>query len=222
LKRDDENLIPLSALQHIVFCPRQFALIHVEQVWRENVLTAQGRIIHDKAHDPFFTEKRGDLITTRAVPLVSHELGITGEADVVEWRCGDTGVPLKGRDRLWSPMPVEYKRGKPKKGAHDEVQLCAQVMCLEEMLGVNIEKGALYYWEIRSRVEIVMDDPLRGQVKSAAVKAHEIIASGTLPPPDRPKSRCQRCSLVNECMPASKSRKSASTFVQTQLKEAGI
>lgn len=215
----DDDLILLSGLQHVRFCPRQFALIHVEQVWRENRLTAQGRVIHENAHDPFFTEKRGDLITTRSVPVVSYALGISGEADVVEWRRGEQGVALKGRDGLWAPTPVEYKRGKPKKGAEDRVQLCAQAMCLEEMLDVEVPRGYLYYWEIRSRVEVALGEDLRQQVRDAAAEAHRIVEGGVLPPPDRPKTQCRNCSLVDECLPGSKGRKSAAAYIQGQMKE---
>ena len=216
---NEDDLIQLSALQHVMFCPRQFALIHLDQVWQENVLTAQGRVIHDNAHDPFFSEKRGDLITTRAVPVVSHSLGVSGECDVVEWQSGEEGVELDRHDGLWQPTPVEYKRGKPKKKAFDEVQLCAQAICLEEMLDVIIPHGYLYYWEIRSRIKVMLSKELRMQVYEAAKTAHSIIESKMLPAPDRLKSQCGNCSLVNECMPSSKKRKSVASYIQTQVEE---
>jgi CRISPR-associated exonuclease Cas4 len=215
----DEDLIMLSGLQHVRFCPRQFALIHVEQVWRENRLTAEGCVIHENAHDPYFTEKRGNLIITRSVPVLSYQLGLSGEADVIEWRHGDTGAKLKGREGLWAPSPIEYKRGKPKKDLEDEIQLCAQAMCIEEMLGVSIPKGYLYYWEIRSRTEVALTEELRQQVREAAEEAHRILQTNTLPPPDRPKKQCKNCSLADECLPGSKGKKSAEAYLRGQLQE---
>jgi CRISPR-associated exonuclease Cas4 len=218
----DEDLIPLSGLQHVQFCPRQFALIHLEGAWRENVLTAQGRVLHENAHDPFFTEKRGDTIISRSVPVVSYTLGVSGEADVVEFRKSDAGTVLAGREGLWQPVPIEYKRGKEKAGPEDEIQLCAQGMCIEEMLHVDVPLGYLFYWETRTRVEILFSEELRISVVRAAELAHSILADRTLPSPDRPKARCKRCSLFDECLPAAKSRKSAQAFVLAQLKEDGI
>ena len=216
---NDDDLIQLSGLQHVMFCPRQFALIHVEQVWQENRLTAQGRVIHDNAHDPFFSEKRSDVITTRSVPVVSNTLGLSGECDVVEWRRDESGVMLEKYDGLWAPTPIEYKRGKPKKGAFDEVQLCAQALCLEEMLNVAITKGYFYYWEIRSRMEVLFSEALREQVREAAKTAHGIIESEALPAPDRPKSQCRNCSLLDECIPESKTKKNVAAYIQAQMKE---
>jgi len=216
---NDDELIQLSGLQHVMFCPRQFALIHMEQVWHENRLTAQGRVLHDNAHDPFFTEKRKDLLITRAVPVVSYTLGVSGECDVVEWRNSDSGISIDGRTGLWQPTPIEYKRGKPKKGTFDEVQLCAQAICLEEMLGVHIVKGFLYYEEIRSRTEVFFDGVLRGKVTEAAEAAHRILESGILPAPDRPKTQCRNCSLIDECMPTAKAKKSAKEYIRTRTKE---
>jgi CRISPR-associated exonuclease Cas4 len=218
----DEDLIPLSGLQHVQFCPRQFALIHLEGVWRENVLTAQGRVLHENAHDPFFTEKRGDTIISRSVPIVSYKLGVSGEADVIEFHKGDAGVALDGRDGLWQPVPIEYKRGKKKAGPEDEIQLCAQGMCIEEMLCANVPLGYLFYWETRTRVEVMFTAKLRAQVVRTTEKAQGILADGVLPAPDRPKTQCKRCSLMDECLPAAKTKKSAVDFVLAQLKENGI
>jgi CRISPR-associated exonuclease Cas4 len=218
----DEDLIPLSGLQHVQFCPRQFALIHLEGVWRENVLTAQGRILHENAHDPFFTEKRGDTIISRSVPVVSHTLGVSGEADVVEFRRGDTGKALAGRDGLWQPVPIEYKRGKKKAGLEDEIQLCAQGMCIEEMLRVDVPFGYLFYWETRTRTEVLFSETLREETVHTAERAHRILRDGGLPGPDRPKTQCKRCSLLDECLPSAKAKKSARAFVRAQLKEAEI
>jgi len=215
----NDELIQLSGLRHVLFCPRRFALIHMEQVWRENRLTAEGRVVHDNAHDPFFTEKRKELLITRAVPVVSYVLGISGECDVVEWRNGDSGVSIDGRIGFWQPTPIEYKRGKPMKEAFDEVQLCAQAICLEEMLCVHIDKGYLYYEEIRSRIEIVFDEILREKVTEAAKEAYLILESGILPAPNRPKTKCRNCSLFDECMPAAKTNKSAKAYIRSHMDE---
>jgi CRISPR-associated exonuclease Cas4 len=216
--KNDEELLPLSGLQHVQFCPRQFALIHLEGAWRENYLTAQGRILHENAHDPFFTEKRGDIIITRSAPVVSHDLGISGEADVVEFHRDEAGVELLGKKGRWRPTPIEYKRGKKKPGIEDEVQLCAQAMCLEEMMKVKVRKGYLFYWETRTRSKVEFTDELRTSVVSAAGKAHRIIEEGKLPDPDRPLKRCKRCSLIDECLPESKEKKKASSYLQKQMK----
>jgi CRISPR-associated exonuclease Cas4 len=216
--RSDEELIPLSGLQHVQFCPRQFALIHLEGVWNENLLTAQGRVLHENAHDPFFTEKRGDTIITRSVPVVSHGLGVSGDADVVEFHRDEIGVELPGKKGRWRPVPIEYKRGKKKSGPEDEIQLCAQAMCLEEMMGVDVRQGYLFYWETRTRVKIELTNELRVSVTNAADRAHRIIKEGKLPIPDRPLKQCKRCSLIDVCLPESKEKKEASSYLKKQMK----
>ena len=143
----DEDFLQLSGLQHFKFCRRQWALIHVEKQWAENYHTTDGAIMHENAHDGSFTESRGDLVITRDMRVFSRTLGVSGACDVLEFRRGETGIPLKGREGLWQPYPVEYKRGKPKEGTEDTLQLCGQAMCLEEMLCCEIPCGALYYRE---------------------------------------------------------------------------
>ena len=146
----ERDLLPLSALQHLVFCERQFALIHVEQVWTENVLTVEGRQLHEQV-DGGEAEARGEVRIARSVPLRSLRLGLTGRSDVVELRRSADGVEIPGVSGRWRPYPIEYKRGKPKPHRADEVQLCAQGMCLEEMLGVEVPLGALFYGTTRRR-----------------------------------------------------------------------
>jgi CRISPR-associated exonuclease Cas4 len=137
----DDDLLALSGIQHIAFCPRQFALIHIEQQWQENLFTFSGRELHERADDPFFVEARGVSLISRSVPLLSRRLGLYGIADVVEFHKDDCkGISFAGREGLWKPYPVEYKRGQPKKDDFDIVQLCAQAMCLEEMLGVCVPR----------------------------------------------------------------------------------
>lgn len=189
--KDPEDLIMISALQHFVFCPRQCALIHIEQAWDENRFTAEGRIMHERVHESG-DESRGSVRIARGVPLRSFRLGLVGVADVVEFH--------RLADNLWQPFPVEYKRGKPKPDASDSVQLCAQAMCLEEMLSAPVPKGALFYGRTRRRLDVNFDDALRKKTEDAAREAHALIESGITPPPVYSK-RCESCSLIVECMP---------------------
>ena len=187
----EEELIQLSALQHFVFCPRQCALIHIEQVWSESGLTAEGRIMHERVHEQD-RESRGDVRIEYGLPLRSMRLGLVGKADVVEFHRLDKNK--------WQPFPVEYKRGKPKIDHCDLIQICAQAMCLEEMLSVSVSKGAVFYGRTRRRLDVVFDDNLRRETEEAARKTHELIASGVTPAPVYEK-RCDSCSLIGECMP---------------------
>jgi CRISPR-associated exonuclease Cas4 len=187
----EDDLIMISALQHYVFCPRQCALIHIEQVWTESGLTAEGRIMHEKVHEEG-NESRGPVRIARGVPLRSLRLGLIGIADVVEFRRID-----KGR---WQPFPVEYKRGKPKPDHCDAVQLCAQAMCLEEMLDLAVPEGALFYGKTRRRADVRFDETLRRETGKTAQEARALIMSGVTPPPVYAK-RCERCSLIGDCMP---------------------
>ena len=138
----EEDFLQLSGLQHFKFCRRQWALIHIENQWAENLRTTDGAILHERAHDGNFAESRGDLLVTRDMRVFSPTLGVSGACDVLEFRRGSTGIPLKGRDGLWQPYPVEYKRGRPKEDSCDELQLCGQAICLEEMLCCEIPAGA--------------------------------------------------------------------------------
>ena len=194
----EEDFIQLSALQHIVFCERQCALIYVEQIWQESGLTAEGRIMHEKVHEEQ-RESRGNVRIEYGIPLRSLQLGLIGKADVVEFHRIDRNI--------WQPFPVEYKRGKPKPDHSDKIQLCAQAICLEEMLSVPIPKGAIFYGRTRRRLDAVFDDALRKETEEDAQKAHQLIASGITPPPVYAK-RCESCSLIGECMPKAVGKKS--------------
>jgi len=188
---DEDDLIMISALQHYVFCPRQCALIHIEQVWTESGLTAEGRIMHEKVHEEQ-RESRGSVRVEYGIPLRSLRLGLIGKADVVEFRKVDKAP--------WQPFPVEYKRGKPKPDHCDTVQLCAQAMCLEEMLSVAVPRGALFYGKTRRRSDVVFDEKLRRETEETVEKARDLIMSGITPPPVYAK-RCESCSLIGNCMP---------------------
>ena len=180
-------LLPISALQHYLFCPRQCALIHVERLWAENAATAEGRILHEKA-DSGRTEQRGGLQTLRAVQLRSFVLGVAGVADVVEKR----GATL---------TPVEYKRGKPKAHRADEVQLCAQALCLEEMFGVEVPEGVLFYGAVRRRHPVAIDAELRALTVQVAQDARALVRAACTPPPVWAAKLCGACSMADLCRP---------------------
>ena len=187
---DEDDLIHLAALNQYAYCPRRCALIHIEQLWSENLFTAEGRIMHDKV-DTADKESRGNIRIEYGVPLRSLRHGLIGKADVVEFN---------RQEDNWHPFPVEYKRGKPKKDNCDKVQLCAQAICLEEMLSCTITEGALFYGTTRRREDVVFDTALRTETKETAEKVHELIGSGITPKPEYSK-KCKSCSLEQLCMP---------------------
>lgn len=186
--RSDEDFVAISALQHWLFCPRQCALIHVERVWSENRYTAEGKVLHERAHEGP-SELREGVRITRGLPVASNRLGLTGQCDVVEFH-------PDGR-----VVPVEYKRGKPKGHRADEVQLCAQAMCLEEMLAVSIEVGFLFYGKNRRRFEVAFDTGLRALVEDVARKVSECLQRGETPRETYIAKRCDACSLIELCEP---------------------
>jgi CRISPR-associated exonuclease Cas4 len=199
----EDEFLPISALQHLVFCPRQCALIHIEQAWDENRLTAEGRNLHDKTHEAE-TESRPGIRVARSLRLHSFRLGLSGQADVVEFmllpKGASNGIILDGVSGRWQPFPVEYKRGKPKFINCDIVQLCAQALCLEEMLNVKIEKGALFYGRPRRRQEVIFDDKLRKETETFAMELHKLIRE-RITPQARYEKKCDSCSLFSLCMP---------------------
>ena len=224
----EDQLLPLSALQHWLYCPRQCALIHLEQAWAENKFTAEGQVLHKKAHEGEDESKAGVRIT-RSLQVRSFELGISGQCDIVEFHpagdaCGDLKFEisdLKGRvsesagaepvgnfksqiSNLKCALrvrPVEYKRGKPKSHRADEVQLCAQAMCLEEMLGLTIPSGCLFYGEKRRRTEVIFDAELRRLTTETAAALHAMIDSRITPSAEYNSRRCDACSLIDLCQP---------------------
>ena len=209
----------LSGIQHFIFCRRQWALIHVEQQWQENVLTTEGQILHRRADDPFFTEKRKGVIIARSVPVSSPGLGLTGVCDVVEFTAGPEGVHLPGRDGFYQPAPVEYKRGKKKHDHCDEAQLCAQAMCLEEMLVTTIPQGTIYYAQTRRRETVAFTADLRDQVRQAVREMHAYAQRGYTPKV-KPFKGCRACSLAEVCLPDLQSKKiTASKYIQKFIEE---
>ncbi len=206
----EDDLIPISALQHFLFCSRQCALIHVEQAWAENRLTAEGRIMHDRVHDEG-AESRGDVRTERGVSLRSLELGLIGKADVVEFH--------KTGDGTWLPFPVEYKRGKPKIEDWDRVQLCAQALCLQEMLGVCIPQGAIFYGTPRRREVVDFTQELRDKTADATGAVRRLLEEGATPGPEY-KKRCDNCSMAGLCLPKVIERKrSVSKYLEKETAE---
>jgi len=208
----------------MLFCERQCALIHLESVWEDNVLTVEGKLLHERVDDGF-GESRGDVRVSRGVRLRSLALGLIGRADVVEFhRRGPPGtsapvgaVRLPGVAGWWVPFPVEYKRGKPKPDDCDRVQLCAQALCLEEMLGVRIDRGAIFYGQPRRRQEVSFDETLRGVTRNAASRLVSLMEAGRTPPPPE-GARCANCSLVEKCLPrVSNGSRSARRYMEEQL-----
>ncbi len=193
---DDEDLLQLSALQHFLFCPRQCALIHIEQIWEENLYTIEGELLHKRAHSGR-AEGRPGKRTEFGMPIRSLELGLSGKTDAVEYR-SDGGIVI-----------VEYKRGRPKKGNADEVQLCAQALCLEEMKDTRVSDGALYYGKTKRRKTVAFTDELRALTRGTAEKLHAFIREGKTPAPAWDTSKCPRCSFIGVCLPKRLSRSSS-------------
>ena len=188
--------IPISALQHAVYCLRQAALIHLERLWAENALTAEGAVLHAVADKGGRRHARG-VRRVMSLGVASRRLGLAGVADVVEF-------PQVGGHEV--PFPIEHKRGKPKLHRADEVQLCAQALCLEEMMGVPVPHGTLFYAETRRRVVVPFDAELRTLTEATASELARVLASGTTPPPTAHKSRCRACSLHELCRPEAMGR----------------
>lgn len=195
-----EESLPLSGLQHYAFCPRQWALIHVEGQWEENMLTAEGRVMHEAAHDPLFSESRSGVVSVRSLWLASNALGVVGMTDVVEYLPNVHGITLPRRKGRYAPYPIEYKRGKPKAGNFDRIQLCAQAVCLEEMHGCAIQEGALYYAAVRRREVVAIDAALRDETARIAQAMHAAYRAGQTPRAEKHKG-CERCSIVGQCLP---------------------
>lgn len=215
----EEDFLQLSGLQHFKFCRRQWALIHIEQQWAENYRTTDGAILHENAHDGNPSESRGDLLITRDIRVFSPTLGVSGACDVLEFHRGDSGIPLNGRDGLWQPFPVEYKRGRPKEHTADALQLCGQAMCLEEMLCCDIPGGALYYGEIRRRHPVVFTEELRQEVQTLLQDMHALYRRGHTPMV-KPGKGCNACSLKEICLPKLMKRKSVAEYLHREMEAA--
>lgn len=214
----DEEFLMISGIQHFIFCRRQWALIHVEQQWSDNLRTIEGEIIHEKCHDETFVEKRKDLLICRGMRIFSKKLNVSGQCDVVEFRKSSDGTVLFGRDGLWQPYPIEYKRGKPKEDMSDILQLCTQAICLEEMLCCDIPEGYLYYDEIHRREKVEITDELRQEVLKMFEEMNSYLNRGYTPKAKYNK-KCRNCSMKDLCLPKLSKNRSVSTYYQINLEE---
>lgn len=199
---EESEYLMLSGIQHYFYCPRQWALIHIEQVWQENEFTIMGNAVHERAHDLTIKEKRKNVITVRAMKISSRSCGISGECDVVEFiKTKDTsGAPLNGYPGFYTVYPVEYKRGKPKSGLEDIMQLTLQAICLEEMFGVTISEGAIYYDKVKRRQKVLFSEELKNQARQAVKEMHSLIDRHHIPI-QKPSKKCEKCSLADSCLP---------------------
>ena len=214
----EEEYLPLSGLQQFAFCRRQWALIHIEQLWADNFHTADGTLFHERAHDKDRFESRGDLLITRGMRVFSATLGVSGACDVLEFRRTADGVRLAGREGLWTPFPVEYKRGQPPDGDWDALQLCGQAMCLEEMLCCEIPQGALYYGEPHRRTEVDFTPELRQEVTDLLIEMHDLYQRGYTPKV-KPSKSCNACSLKELCLPKLLRSRSVSAYLRGAMED---
>ena len=217
MNAEDDYLL-ISGLQHFRFCRRQWALIHIENQWAENVRTVEGAALHRKAHDASARERRGDLLIVRSLRVVSARLGITGACDVVEFRRNPAGVPLHGEEGLYQPFPIEYKRGTAREDGADELQLCAQAMCLEEMLACEIPAGAIYHGETRRRQSVTFTPELRAEVETCVLQMRELFQRGHTPRV-KPTKACNACSLRELCLPRMMRQRSVAAYLRERLEE---
>lgn len=214
----EEDWLQLSGLQHFAFCRRQWALIHIENQWAENFRTVDGSLMHENAHDQGFRESRGDVLIVRGLAVHSAQLGVSGQCDVVEFHRDPDGISLRNWEGLWRSYPVEYKRGRPKEGQADELQLCAQAMCLEEMLCCPVPEGALYYGETRRRLTVQLTQDLRGQVRDSLAEMHDLYRK-SYTPKVKPTKACNACSLKDLCVPKLLRNKKVSDYLAGAMEE---
>ena len=217
MEQKDEYL-QLSGLQHFSFCRRQWALIHIENQWSENLRTIEGNLFHNRAHDEQRRERRGDTLILRGLPIVSHTLRLSGQCDVLEFHASPKGVHLRGEEGLWIPFPVEYKRGAPKENFADQLQLCAQAICLEEMLCCSISEGALFYGETRRRTAVLFTEELREKGRLTTAEMHQMFRR-SYTPKVRPTKSCNACSLKELCLPVLMRKKNVSEYLKTAMEK---
>lgn len=213
---EEDEYLMLSGLQHFAYCRRQWALIHIEQQWAENERTVDGQLFHRTAHNSEKFEKRGDLIITRGLHIKSQMLGVAGICDVVEFHKSEDGITLFSYEGLWQPYPVEYKKGEPKSNNADELQLCGQAMCLEEMLLCKIPCGSLFYGENRRRTQVEFTLELRAQVTDMLKEMHDLWKKGYTPKVKATKG-CNACSLKDICVPRLGKAESVAAYINANL-----
>lgn len=215
---NESDFLLLSGIQHFQFCERQWALIHIEQEWEENVLTIEGSHLHEKVDDPFIREKRNDILYVRGLPVHSTKLGLTGVCDVVEFHQHNDGISLFNEEGTYFPVPVEYKRGKPKNDTSDIMQLVAQAMCLEDMLCCTVSHGEFFYHEIRRRVEVEITRELKVQVSETTKKMHEYYRRRHTPRVQTGR-HCKSCSLRHICLPELLTKESVASYMKRMMAE---
>ena len=221
MEYDEDDMLMLSGIQHFMFCPRQWALIHIGQHWEENRLTAEGRLLHKNVDNPSYRQKNGDVVTLRSVPVSSRTLGLFGYSDAIELTLSESDSNCIVHPKYpgwWKPCPVEYKRGRTKPDARDKVQLAAQVICLEEQYGIRIDEAFLFYAETNRREPVPIDMELRIQTQRCANEMHEIFKSGVIPKAEK-KHGCTNCSLFDACMPELESRLMVNHYLNKYLYE---
>ena len=218
MEYNEEDFLLLSGLQHFKFCRRQWALIHIENQWAENYRTTDGAIMHKNAHDKGLNESRGDRIITRGMSVFSSTLGISGQCDVLEFFQSSSGIPLEGQEGLWQPYPVEYKRGAPNDSTGDQLQVCGQAMCLEEMLCCSISEGALYYGETKHRKVVAFTEELRQEVRDSLAEMHALYRRGYTPK-SKPTKSCNACSLKELCLPKLMNKRAVREYLSESLEE---
>lgn len=216
---DDQDYLMMSGIQHFSFCKRQWAIIHIEQQWEENIHTTLGKIDHIRCHNGDIYEKRGNLLTIRDLRVVSHRLHLSGACDVVEFRADPKGIDIRYCKGQWKPMPIEYKHGHSKENDADRLQLCAQVMALEEMLSCDIHEAALYYAETRRREIVDISDELRKKTKDMADEMWSYFQRGITPKVKKGK-HCKACSLNEVCLPRLCQKISVKKYIDEAIQES--
>ena len=214
----EEDYLQLSGLQHFAFCRRQWALIHLENQWKDNLRTVEGNLFHHRAHDSKQRERRGTILILRELPICSASLGISGKCDVVEFHAAPTGIALSGEEGRWRPFPIEYKKGAPKAHQADELQLCAQALCLEEMLCCPIAEGALFYGETRRRCAVSFTEDLRQTVRTMLDEMHQLHSRGHTPRV-KPTTSCNACSLKGICLPVLMRKQTVKAYLHQAMED---
>jgi len=218
MERNEENYLMLSGIQHFEFCKRQWALIHIEQQWAENVRTIEGQYVHEKVDQPFIREKRGDKLVVRGMPVKSNELAISGICDAVEFIKDESGVEIHGMEGKFLSFPVEYKRGKPKTGDEDILQLAAQAICLEEMLLCDVSEGYIFYNETKRRINVPITKEIKDKVRKIVVEMQTYYARKHTPKV-KPGKFCNNCSLKHICVPKLLKSQSVRNYIERGLAE---
>jgi len=213
----EEDYLLISGIQHYMFCPHQWGLIHIEDVWEDNVLTFEGSLLHERVHDPELYESRGDIFYSRSVSVVSHKYKIQGVIDLIEFVRDDSGLYIEERDAYYKPYLVEYKRGKPKEGLEDEVQLCAQAMAFEEMKNYQLDYGYIYYFQINRRIKVEFSKQLRKKVIKLLEEMNDYYSKQETPKPVKMKA-CRSCSLTHICS-KNFANKNAARYMKTVIEE---